>query len=236
MHDHSAYPGQELELFERAVNWKKYFASYIKPYIGAEVAEVGAGLGANTVLLFNRIATKWMLLEPDSTMASLLTKKIADQELPAACEVVQGTLSSLKQNVLFDTIIYIDVLEHIEHDKKEIETAAQLLKPKGHLIILSPAFGFLYSSFDKAIGHYRRYKKQELENLIPVSLKKKSLRYLDSAGFLMSLTNRLVLKQKYPTQQQVNFWDRFGIPVSRVMDKILFFSFGKSILGIWEKK
>ena len=236
MHDLSSYPGEELLLFEKAVKWKRYFSSFIRPYINTEVLEVGAGLGSNTLLLYNDTAQKWILLEPDTTMASLLEKKVRTNELPARCQVIRGTLSMLEKIQQFDTIIYIDVLEHIEDDIQEIETATHLLKPGGRLIILSPAFRFLYSRFDKAIGHYRRYTKPTLKKVIPSSLKKISIRYLDSTGFLMSLANRLFLKQEYPTQKQVNFWDRYGIPVSRIMDRILFFSFGKTILGIWKKE
>lgn len=236
MHDLSSYPGEELLLFEKAVNWKRYFSSLIKPYIGIEVAETGAGLGANTLLLYKKDVKEWLLVEPDNTMAGLLQKKYTSDQLPRNCRVIHGTLASLQQTPQFDTIIYIDVLEHIEQDKAELEMAAGLLRPGGRIIILSPAFQVLFGPFDKAIGHYRRYTKSTLKKIIPASLQKRSLRYLDSTGFMMSMMNRLFLKQKYPTQKQVNFWDRFGIPVSVFMDRLLLFSFGKTILGIWEKQ
>lgn len=235
MHDLSTYPGKELELFEKAVNWKKYFSSIIKPYVKTEVAEVGAGLGANTLLLYNNNVSKWTLFEPDISMVTLLQKKLAAGELPGTCTVINGPLPSAVVSPQYDTIIYIDVLEHIEEDKKEVDTATRLLKPGGHLIILSPAFPFLYSPFDKAIGHYRRYTKKTLQQLIPSALSRVKLKYLDSTGFLLSMMNRLFLKQKYPTQRQVDFWDQFAVPVSGITDRIVIYSFGKSILGIWKK-
>jgi ubiquinone/menaquinone biosynthesis C-methylase UbiE len=234
MNDLSSYPGEELILFEKATKWKKYFSSFIQPFIKKEVIEAGAGLGSNTLLLNNGSAHSWTLLEPDTQMSALLQKKISEHSLPANCTLVSGTIKELKGQHP-DTIIYIDVLEHIEKDKEELQAAAELLSPGGHLIVLSPAFQSLFSAFDKAIGHYRRYTKASLKKVVPGKLEKVQLRYLDSTGYFMSLMNRALLRQKYPTQKQVNFWNDYAIPVSRITDRIVLFSFGKTILGTWKK-
>ncbi len=230
------YQGQELNLFEKAISWKKYFSQLIQPYIHGAVLECGAGIGATTKMLNNGTNTEWTLLEPDKEMAKLLRNKISRNELPSNCKVIEGTISTLENRSQFDTILYIDVLEHIKNDNTEIEMAALRLNSGGHLIILSPAFTSLYSKFDNAIGHYRRYTKKKLKSLLPASLKLKSLRYLDSSGFFLSFTNRFLLKQKYPTERQLYFWDKLLIPVSKISDKVFNYSFGRSILGIWEKK
>ena len=230
------YPGQELKLFEKSMNWKKYFSQFIQPYIHGTVLECGAGIGTTTKMLNNGTYQEWILLEPDKEMAGILRNKMSLRELPPNCKVIEGTISALENNSRFDAILYIDVLEHIKDDNAEIEMAVFHLNPGGHLIILSPAFASLYSKFDNAIGHYRRYAKRKLKSLLPDSLKQKSLRYLDSPGFFLSFTNRIFLKQKYPTEKQVYFWDKFLIPLSKISDKIFNYSFGRSILGIWEKK
>ena len=118
MTDLSSYPGEELKLFENARKCKSYFSSFINPYINKEVLEAGAGLGSNTLLLNNGSAHTWLMLEPDLEMYALLQKKLAEQVFPANCKVMAGTIDSLKTQQ-FDTIIYIDVLEHIEKDKEE---------------------------------------------------------------------------------------------------------------------
>jgi hypothetical protein len=169
-------------------------------------------------------------------MAGKLSLKIDQFQLPASNTVIASDIYSLQAKELFDTIIYIDALEHIEKDKDELKAAVQRLRTGGKLIILSPAFNQLYSPFDKEIGHFRRYTKTTLSSLIPDSLEKTFLRYLDTGGFFLSLANRLLLKKNYPTQQQVNAWDRLIVPLSRIFDKILFYSFGKTILGVWQKK
>ena len=236
MSEVGSYPGKELVLFETAVKWKRYFISFVRPYIKSTVIEVGAGLGANTSLLNNGSAEVWVMLEPDTKMSSIIEKKINEGLLPANCKLVTAPLSGLGKKIKYDTILYIDVLEHVENDREEIQTAADLISSGGHLIILSPAFQSLNSPFDKAIGHFRRYTKTTLRELFPASLVQVDLRYLDSTGFFLSWANRFILKQNYPTQKQVNTWNRYGIPLSRIMDRMVNYSFGKSILGIWKKE
>ena len=76
MSDSFKYQGNELLLFQHAKNWKKYFSSKIKPYIKGNVLEVGAGIGATTLLLNDGTAGKWLMLEPDEQMCAKLKKKI----------------------------------------------------------------------------------------------------------------------------------------------------------------
>jgi hypothetical protein len=132
-------------------------------------------------------------------------------------------------------IVYIDVLEHIENDVDELSRAATLLKESGHLIVLSPAHQWLYTPFDREIGHYRRYSKKSLIEITPLRLRCVELRYLDSVGMLASLGNRLLLKSSMPTQGQINFWDKRLVPLSIFFDSLLQYRLGKSILGVWRK-
>jgi hypothetical protein len=228
------YPGNELLLFEKAVNWKKYFASQIISFIKGDVLEAGAGLGANTLLLNDNSPKSWTLLEPDESRIKLLKDKIITNQLPKNSSVITGTLNDVS-NTVYDTIIYIDVLEHIEKDNEELIKAVSLLKPGGHVIVLSPAFQFLYSPFDQAIGHYRRYSGRKFKKIAPTSLSLVKLKYLDSIGFFASLSNRILLRQSHPTRKQIYLWDKLMIPVSRFTDKLFFYSFGKSFLAILKK-
>lgn len=236
MKNQYSYPGQELAFFEKAIHWKTYFSSFIKPFIGNKVLEVGSGIGATTGLLNDGSATEWTLLEPDEEMNRILTERKKTERQFANCSIRTETLMQMDSAQTFDTIIYIDVLEHIADDKKEMEKAAEHLSRNGHLIILSPAYNFLFSPFDKAIGHYRRYTSKTLKAAIPKGLKPERLLYLDSVGLFASLANKLLLKQTYPSEKQIRTWDKFMIPVSKWTDKLFFHSFGKSILGIWTKE
>jgi len=229
------YVGSELHAFSQAKRWKSYYRGLIDAFIGHEVLEVGAGIGATTECLCKgRECERWVCLEPDATLASSITSLIDGGRLPSFCAVKIGTLEDIGETDRFDTILYIDVLEHIENDAQEISRAAQRLKRGGNLIILSPAYQTLYSPFDAAIGHFRRYNKRSLEKAIPTNLRRRRLFYVDAVGTLASLGNKLILKSGAPTGSQIAFWDRVMIPVSKFIDPLLCFGVGRTIIGVWE--
>jgi SAM-dependent methyltransferase len=230
-----SYQGSELELFEKAENWKAYYRNLIKDYLGQEVLEVGAGIGATTRMLCSRKQTRWLCLEPDPAMADRLKSLIDTHELPSNSQVKIGVVADLQPQEMFDTIIYIDVLEHIENDREELKTTCAHLKPGGFLVVLSPAHQSLYTPFDEAIGHHRRYNKQTLSAVIPESLERIELKYLDSVGAIASLGNRFVLRSNLPSARQLAVWDKLMIPLSRVVDPLLGYRAGKSIIGVWRK-
>jgi cyclopropane fatty-acyl-phospholipid synthase-like methyltransferase len=230
------YQGNELDLFAKAINWKSYFSSFIKPYLNDKVLEVGAGQGGTTEIFANEIKNrKWTCVEPDTILCEKILYLIADEQLPNNVKVLNGTIDKIN-NDNFDTILYIDVIEHLERPELEIKKAADLLTSDGYLVILVPAHNYLYSSFDKSIGHKTRYNKKLLKTIIPNSLSKSDVRYLDSVGFLASFMNRMILKQSMPTTKQILFWDGVLVQLSKTIDKLLFYKCGKSLLGVWKKK
>jgi hypothetical protein len=146
-----------------------------------------------------------------------------------------GTTESLSSGDRYDAILYIDVLEHIEADQQELARASALLRPGGRIIVLSPAHQWLYTPFDLSIGHIRRYDKSSLAACTPSGCEIERLIYLDSAGMLTSMGNRLFLRQSMPSLKQILFWDRFLVPLSTRLDRLTFHTVGKSVLGIWQK-
>jgi len=234
--DEIKYVGSELELFAAVHNWKSYWSRRIQPFVTGDVLEVGAGIGSNTPFLDSGGDGRWLCLEPDSRLVAQLAENLARKQNLRQCEVVSGTLQSLNANRKFDTIIYIDVLEHIENDNGELEDAALLLRTGGRIIVLSPAHQMLFTPFDAAIGHFRRYNRSMLRSISPPSLRLEQLIYLDSAGLVLSIANLLLLRQSMPTKAQLRFWDELIVPVSRVLDRCLFNSVGKSIVGIWRRE
>jgi SAM-dependent methyltransferase len=236
MNDHYRYPGKELPLFRHARKWKRYMAGKLKPCITGDVLEVGAGSGETTPYLLNEKVTHWTCLEPDKKLFQQLQKKLESKEFPILDEAICGGLSELPGSLAFDTILYIDVLEHIEKDKAELSRSMFYLKKGGHLIILAPAYQSLYSPFDEAIGHYRRYSKHTLRKAADLpDLIEEKMFYLESAGMFLLWLNKWLVKKKYPTKREIWIWQNVFIPISKLMDKILFYSLGKSIIGIWRK-
>lgn len=228
------YTGDELSLFKNATNWKKYFSSKIKEYIKGDVLEVGAGLGINAAFLCNPKVESWCFLEPDINLTEQIALNTENLDIINKV-IINGTIDQILTKT-FDTIIYIDVLEHIENSKDEIEKAINRLNDNGCLIILVPAYNFLYSEFDKRIGHFRRYNKSILRSEINGPLDEERLFYLDSIGFLASLTNRILLKKSLPTINNIILWDRWLLRLSKIFDIMFFNLFGKSLIGIYIKK
>jgi SAM-dependent methyltransferase len=228
-----AYVGDELDVFAHAVNWKRYFGRLLAPYIRGDVLEVGAGIGGTTRVLCTPRADRWLCLEPDPQLAERLRAAAIDRPFSVPIDVEVGTVATIADDRQFDCILYIDVLEHIESDRAELRAAAEHLKPSGTLVVLCPAHPMLYTQFDRAIGHYRRYTKAMYRAIEPDGLRREWLFYLDSAGLLLSLGNRLLLRSGSPTVKQVKTWDRLFVPLSRVIDPVLGRTVGKSIVGVW---
>lgn len=229
------YSGTELELFAAAQNWKSYWSREIDPFLGQHVLEPGAGIGATAKALNHRSYGRWLGLEPDAAMSRAVEAAIANGSLSANHVIVCGTSKDLKGQDLFDTILYIDVLEHIDDDGAELSRVAQHLMPGGHIIIVSPAHNFLYTPFDQKIGHFRRYDRAMLKAILPRGLTIERMRYLDSVGLLASLANKLILKSDTPKASQILFWDSVLVRASLWVDRLTFHRLGKSILCVMKK-
>ena len=227
------YVGHELDQAALATNWKTYFRSRLAPYIVGDVLEVGAGLGGTTVHLRDGRQRSWVCLEPDAALANKLEERLRSDPSAVPTRVIVGDLTSVASSERFDCVLYIDVLEHIEDDRGELRRAAAHLKPGGSLVILCPAFMILFSEMDRALGHFRRYTKSTLSAVFPRELEKTELFYLDSLGMIASLANRLLLRQSAPNEGQVKFWDGSIIPISRILDRVLFFGLGRSVIAIY---
>ena len=196
-----AYVGSELDLFATATNWKAYCRGHIRPYLGQAVLEVGAGFGGTTRVHCRGTERRWVCLEPDAGLAERLGNSIRDGSLPACCTAVTGTIAEAVDLGPFDTVLYSDVMEHIADDRSEAAAAGRDSTPGGHLVVLAPAHQWLFTPFDAAIGHYRRYTRSSLRALDPPGLRLRRLVYLDVVGLTASLGNRMLLRQSMPTAE-----------------------------------
>jgi len=225
------YQGRELDVFATAANWKAYWSSRIRRWIGGDVLEVGAGQGVNTLLLHGAGVRSWLCQEPDPALAAAARNAVSDTP---GCSVQVGTIESIG-SLKFDSILYIDVLEHIEADREELAAASRALREGGHLIVLSPAHQFLFSQFDASIGHYRRYNRASLRACSPPDCSLDAMFYLDCAGVMASLGNRILLRRDQPAQAHIDFWDTCLVPVSQMVDRVFGYRLGKTICGVWTK-
>ena len=224
------YPGLELERFNKANLWIKYIIFKIMRFLKDDMLEVGAGLGSFTkgyMKNFHSIT----LTDTDDNSFSLLKKNfLHDQNV----NIIKSSIKDIEKK--FDTIIYFNVLEHIEEDISEIKSALKKLNKGGHLIILVPAHQKMYSKLDKIVGHYKRYdidffKKNRFENSKIIKL-----HFLDFFGYLLYYLNKIFFKEEtYPSNLKIFIWDKIFTPFTIVIDYLTGYKFGKNILCIYQK-
>jgi len=229
----NGYCGGELDLFAECRNWKAYWSAAISPYVRGEVLEVGAGIGSNAPFLNQSRGQPWVCLEPDARLLARLRVSLAHSGMEPLPEAIHGTLESLEASRRFDTVVYIDVLEHIENDRLELSNAGARLRPGGRIVVLSPAHQALFSRFDATLGHWRRYNRRTLSAASPPGLRLERLWYLDCTGLLLLAGNLLTSNRSTPTPGQLWIWDRIAIPISRVLDRLFLHSLGKTIVAVW---
>ena len=221
------YVGDELTLFAGAIRWKSYLRDRLASYVRGGVLEVGAGMGANTAALAGLAFDTWTCLEPDAALAARIRPPGSRHR------VTVGTLPDVEGT--FDTILYLDVLEHIADDRGELARAGERLNAGGMLIVLAPAHAWLYTAFDEAIGHHRRYTRRTLRAIVPDGFEEVQVRYLDAVGMFASVGNRLLLRAAMPTARQIAVWDRCLVSCSRWIDPVTFGRIGKSVFGVWRR-
>ena len=224
------YNGWELIEFDNANNFREYQHEFISKTIIGKTAEIGPGRGGNVKSYIKKISSL-TLYEPTLNLYKFLKKRYKSNK---KIEVLNRTFQR-KQNK-FDTIIYLDVIEHIRKDKLEISNALNNLKNNGHLIINVPAFNLLYSEFDKEIGHYKRYRKKDFKEIIKnKKYLKVEMKYYDSIGFMLAfLAKTLKLDFKKNFRNKIVLWNKL-IPLSKILDRLTFNLFGKSLMIIIKK-
>ena len=222
------YDGFELDHFDSAYNFRKYQISLIKKYLSGKLLEVGPGKGGLT-FFYDQFVKKPTLIEPERNLYKFLKKKFKKKSF-----VIRNcTINKIQKK--FDTIIYFDVLEHIKDDLGEIKTASKKLKKNRYLILSVPAYQSFYSSFDKSVGHYKRYNKKDFIKISKkTGLKIDKLIYYDSIGFFLLVLNRIFSLKQTNLKNKLFLWNLL-IPLSRIIDFFTFNKFGKSLLCVFKK-
>ena len=233
-----SYTGNELDVFKFAKNWKSYYLTFLKKYLKVtNVIEVGAGIGEMTSVLYPYANNaKWVCLEPDKKNIKYAETNLNENFKNNNLNFAHSTFEDFKTTKQdCDLVLFIDSLEHIEDDQQMFDKALSITKTGGHVAIIVPAHNFLFNEFDAKIGHFRRYNKKMLTKLVHNQGTIVVSKYIDSVGFFLSLANKYLLKESDPKLSQIIFWDRVVVPLSKIVDKILFHSFGKNIVFIVRK-
>jgi SAM-dependent methyltransferase len=229
-----SYYGKDLEAMAFAQNYHQWIFDAFSPYLGDVAAEVGAGTGNFSRLIVNSPVKRFVAFEPSENMYPLLVDRFRND---ARIEIINDFLCNgyEKLTSVLDAILYVDVLEHIEEDEKELAIAWQTLKPGGNLLVFVPALPWLYSELDRKIGHYRRYRKEGLISLVRASgFEPVKVKFFDFLGIIPWYIFYVLLKKNI-TGNNVALYDRFIVPVMRKIESTLDPPVGKNLLLIARK-
>lgn len=201
------YLSTELPSFDNAPN---YYAAILKcfaPYLCGHVVEVGAGIGtfSQSLLSFPQITTL-TLVEPAKNLFPILSKKLSRN---SKVRFVNGNLQSVASSLSCDSVVLINVLEHVENDEELLRAIYQVLKPGGAVLLFVPALVCLYGSLDEAFGHIRRYRKGELGSLLTkVGFRVRCLRYFNLPGIVSWFIFGKIFKRTTLSPWSVWLYDR----------------------------
>lgn len=229
-----------LENFSRAHAVNRWMFERIKRYLHGQILEIGSGIGnISGFLLKDQDTVSLSDLRPE--YCRLLEKKFFGH--PHLQEVVELDLSlpdfeARNAGLLgkFDTVIAMNVVEHIADDDLAIRNAKSLLRNQGLLVILVPAFPGLYNSLDRELGHFRRYTKGGLKKLTEsAGMEISSCRYFNAAAIPGWWFAGNILKEKIISRSKLQTYNLL-VPVLRILDWFLTPFAGVSLIVTSRKK
>ena len=214
-------PGHEvLVSFTNAHKFNKWLCDIIRPYVGDYVLEIGAGIGNITQKLIPR--RRYIASDCDPFYVNVLNN-MAVKRPGLEAQKIDATETENFDNLLdsVDTIICINVLEHIKDDDKALENFRRSLIKGGRLIVLVPLWQWLYSPLDKEIGHVKRYMKNALVTLLRKNgYEIEKLIDFNKVGLPGWLLNGKILRRKRITKYQMKLYDSL-VFLWRIIDVIL---------------
>ena len=226
---------RDLEIMSRARNYTEWIFDKYENCIGKRVVEIGAGIGNFT----GKFIDKELVIAVDNYKPCIdyIKNRFADNNniVPFEESIDSPSILNLSRYIP-DTIVCINVLEHVEDDIAALDNMFSILTEGGKLILLVPAFQFMYGTIDRLVGHYRRYSKRDIETkLVTAGFYVKSISYMNCiAPFGWFLNNRILKKQE-ESLSQVIFYDRFVVPWLRKVEQIFIPPFGLSLVVVGEK-
>ncbi|TAL10246.1 MAG: class I SAM-dependent methyltransferase [Nitrospirae bacterium] len=233
----------DLEALAGLENYHGWILDEIRPYLKPRLVEIGGGIGTFTKLLVQahllpRPATRLEVFEPASAFC-LRLRDALQQAYPDLLRtgrlVVTGTFFQPAPDQC-DTVIMVNVLEHIQDDQESIRAAYQSLSPGGTFIVYSPALPWLYSPHDKAVGHYRRYKMNGLEQLMrKEGFVVVAAKYMDCMGVIPWYLLNVIGGSTSINPHLARLYDQWFVPVTRLVERLWHPRIGKNVLVVARK-
>jgi len=219
----------------RAGNYFAWQCRLVSRELGRRVVEVGCGIGNFTAQLSDRELVIALDRE-EACIESLRARFPARANLQTM--VGDAANSALRDLARYrpDSVVCVNVLEHIEDDAAALRAMAEILAPGGVIVLLVPAFQALYGPIDRNLGHCRRYRRGQLAELArSAGLEIRKLHYVNAVGFFGWWINARVLKRQTQSDRQIAIFDRWIVPVLSVLEGVVHPPFGQSLLAVLRK-
>jgi SAM-dependent methyltransferase len=230
---------ETLETFSRANAFNRWLFEKISRYLRGQILEIGSGIGNISAFLLKEQDNVFLSdLRPE--YCRLLQKKFGHNPHLQGVNELDLSLKDFNSNYpdlleKFDTVIALNVIEHITDDILAIRNAKSLLRNNGKLIILVPAGQWLYNSIDRELGHHKRYSKSGLNNLLDsAGLFVSDCRYFNAAAILGWWFSGNILREEIISPAKLNFFNRM-IPFFRIADWFVAPFTGISVISVGVK-
>jgi SAM-dependent methyltransferase len=205
--------GEALRRMEGAGAYNAWLFERVRPHLGRRVLDAGAGVGTFTGLAAD--GREVVAVEPDPELLPVLRARFEGRSDVA---IVEGTIEDVSGS--FDSIVCLNVLEHIADDVGTLRRFRELLEPGGRLLLLVPAHPSLYGSIDRTVEHERRYTKGDLGGkLREAGFDVAELRLVNPLGAAGWFVSSRVLKREQVPEGPLKLYDKL-VPALRVLDKV----------------
>ena len=235
---HAAPTGAETysSAMADAKNYMAWILSAFGPYLSAPVLEIGVGHGSYASVL----RTHGPYLGIDIDAQSVADARLRFPELDfAVADITSPDFPETLGRTGFQSVICLNVLEHITNHDKAVTNLARLLVRGGYLCVIVPALPMLYNDLDTLAGHHRRYRRSEIRALMAqAGLEVVRSDYINPVGGLGWWANRLMSHGSLndtAVNSQITLFDRWLVPISRAIDPVTRPFFGQSVVAVGRK-
>jgi 2-polyprenyl-3-methyl-5-hydroxy-6-metoxy-1,4-benzoquinol methylase len=221
-----------LQNLAQAEAFTRWVVDEISPWLGQRILEVGCGIGTYTAELAVGARTI-VAVDMERAFVDEAVRRLGQhRNVRLICGDATAADLPGPDDEAFDTVILLDVLEHIEDDVALLARLGSKLAPGGHLIVKVPAMPALYSPMDQAIGHWRRYDKAGLTAVIAgAGLEVVSIWSFNAAAVPAWWWNGRVRRRRSPPQEQVALYNRL-VPLLRPLDRLARWLCGISLIAV----
>lgn len=230
---------ETLNVVGIADNFNRWMYNTIRSYCSGNVLEIGSGTG-NISEFFLKDGYRICLSDIRENYCEVLKRKFQGEKNllgVVQLDLVHPDFEMMYADLLgtFDTVFALNVVEHIEDDNLAIANCHKLLKKGGRIVILVPAYQWLYNSFDKELLHYRRYARKGLSKLIEQNgFKIIRVMSFNAFGILGWFVSGSIMKKKIIPSGQMRIYNKL-VPVFKLMDHVLFRRVGLSVIAVGKK-